>query len=57
MLYKFSQDQRIWKYFEIRQIFKNAKEHIFIFKITRVVLSIKIPFYDGKSEKKQKYTF
>ena len=51
MLCKFSLDQRILKYFEIRQIFLNAKEHSFIFKIARVVLSINTSFYEGKSEK------
>jgi hypothetical protein len=51
MLCKNSLDQRIWNYFEIRQNFKNTKEHNLIFKIARVVLIIIMSFYEGKSEK------
>ena len=52
MLYKFSLDQKILKYFQIRQIFLEIKRTHLIFKIARVTLSIIMSFYEGKKSEK-----
>jgi hypothetical protein len=51
MLCKFSLDQRILNYFEIRQKLSFANKPNLSFKIARVALGIKTSFYEGKSEK------
>ena len=52
MLYKFLLDQRILKYFQIRQIFYLQKHTTYFFlEIARVALIINISFHEGEKWK------